>query len=114
MRLVSYRHPRHGDVPIAGVTQGDRSLNAARLLGETGPLDMLGLLDREPAPIAALPAAAEEFAARYRGAVVVPEEVAVAASEVELLAPLPRPRSLRDFYAFEQHVATAHRKRGRE
>lgn len=34
--------------------------------------------------------------------------------EVKLLAPLPRPASLRDFYAFEQHVATAARNRGRD
>jgi fumarylacetoacetate (FAA) hydrolase len=33
-------------------------------------------------------------------------------SEARLLAPLPRPRSLRDFYAFEQHVATVRRHRG--
>lgn len=33
-------------------------------------------------------------------------------SAVRLLAPLPWPRSLRDFYAFEQHVATARRNRG--
>jgi len=34
-------------------------------------------------------------------------------AEVKFLAPLPRPRSLRDFYAFEQHVATARRQHGR-
>jgi fumarylacetoacetate (FAA) hydrolase len=34
--------------------------------------------------------------------------------EVRLVAPLPRPNSLRDFYAFEQHVATANRNRGRD
>jgi len=34
-------------------------------------------------------------------------------SEVKLLAPLPRPRSVRDFYAFEQHIATAYERRGR-
>ena len=32
--------------------------------------------------------------------------------EVELLAPLPRPVSVRDFYAFEEHVKTARGKRG--
>lgn len=32
--------------------------------------------------------------------------------ETRLMAPLPRPRSLRDFYAFEQHVATARGQRG--
>jgi fumarylacetoacetate (FAA) hydrolase len=40
-------------------------------------------------------------------------EMALPREEVKLLAPLPRPTSLRDFYAFEQHVATAARNRGR-
>ncbi len=35
-------------------------------------------------------------------------------SDIRLLAPLPNPRSLRDFYAFEQHVKTAREKRGLE
>jgi 2-keto-4-pentenoate hydratase/2-oxohepta-3-ene-1,7-dioic acid hydratase in catechol pathway len=34
------------------------------------------------------------------------------AGEVRLLAPLPNPTSLRDFYAFEQHVKTGFAKRG--
>jgi fumarylacetoacetate (FAA) hydrolase len=114
MRLVTYRHLRHGGSPVAGVLQGDRVLNAARLLGEDGPLDMLGLLDRGPAALAALAAAAEAFAARHRETASLPAEVVAAAWEAELLAPLPRPHSLRDFYAFEQHVATAYRSRGRE
>jgi 2-keto-4-pentenoate hydratase/2-oxohepta-3-ene-1,7-dioic acid hydratase in catechol pathway len=33
---------------------------------------------------------------------------------IQLKAPLPHPRSLRDFYAFEQHVKTARGKRGLE
>jgi fumarylacetoacetate (FAA) hydrolase len=33
---------------------------------------------------------------------------------VNLLPPLVRPMSLRDFYAFEQHVVTAHANRGKE
>jgi len=33
-------------------------------------------------------------------------------SEVVLLAPVPQPPTLRDFYAFEQHVKTARAKRG--
>jgi fumarylacetoacetate (FAA) hydrolase len=35
-----------------------------------------------------------------------------ALAEVELLAPLPEPPSVRDFYAFEGHVAAAWRRRG--
>lgn len=33
-------------------------------------------------------------------------------AEAKLMAPLPRPRSVRDFFAFEQHVATARKNRG--
>jgi fumarylacetoacetate (FAA) hydrolase len=40
-------------------------------------------------------------------------EMALPIDEVRLLAPLPRPPSLRDFYAFEQHVETSYRARGR-
>jgi len=35
-------------------------------------------------------------------------------SSVRLAAPLPRPPSIRDFYAFEQHVRTARQRRGLE
>lgn len=34
--------------------------------------------------------------------------------EIRLLAPLPNPKSFRDFYAFEQHVKTARENRGLE
>ena len=34
------------------------------------------------------------------------------AGEVELLAPVPRPPSVRDFFAFEQHIAAARARRG--
>jgi fumarylacetoacetate (FAA) hydrolase len=34
--------------------------------------------------------------------------------ELELLAPVPDPPSVRDFYAFERHVAAGWRRRGRE
>lgn len=40
-------------------------------------------------------------------------EMLLPRSEVKLLAPLPRPNSLRDFYAFEQHVESAYRQRNR-
>jgi fumarylacetoacetate (FAA) hydrolase len=34
------------------------------------------------------------------------------AADVELLAPVPRPPSVRDFFAFEQHITTARANRG--
>ncbi len=42
------------------------------------------------------------------------EPVAHRVTEVVLYPPLPRPMSLRDFYAFEAHVKTAYEIRGRE
>ncbi|MFL5758374.1 MAG: fumarylacetoacetate hydrolase family protein [Thermomicrobiales bacterium] len=114
MRLATYRHEKKSPSPSVGVVQGDRVLNAARLLGESDPLEMLALLDRGPEGMAALAEAATRFADTHRSAHIVPEEIAAASWEVELLAPVLRPRSLRDFYAFEEHVATAHQKRGRE
>ncbi|MFN2589159.1 MAG: fumarylacetoacetate hydrolase family protein [Actinomycetota bacterium] len=38
----------------------------------------------------------------------------VAVADIHLLAPIPRPPSVRDFYAFEQHVKTARQRRGLE
>ena len=114
MRLVTYTHDRYGSDARAGVVQGDRLLDAAALLAEQTRLDMLTLLDRGPDAIAALDEAVRRFAVEHRDALVVPQAIAVPAWEARLLAPLPRPRSLRDFYAFEQHVKTANAKRGRD
>ena len=94
MRFVTYRHPDsqhdrcgvlHGD-QIHGLPQGSSLLD---LLGDDG--DRLH--------------SAGETALRE------PSEV-VALSDVTLRAPLPRPPTIRDFYAFEQHVRTARQRRG--
>lgn len=42
----------------------------------------------------------------------VPEGPSFAVGQVELLAPVPQPPSVRDFFAFEQHIATARANRG--
>jgi fumarylacetoacetate (FAA) hydrolase len=88
-------------------------LNAAGLLGEDASLDMRALLDRGPDAMRHLQQAAARFALDHQSTLTVPEHLAVALWEVDLLAPVPQPSSVRDFYAFEQHVATAHAKRGR-
>lgn len=54
---------------------------------------------------------AEELLAGPEG---LPKGAVIAESEVVLLAPIPRPVSMRDGYAFRQHVATARRNRGLE
>ncbi|NJN15918.1 MAG: fumarylacetoacetate hydrolase family protein [Oscillochloris sp.] len=42
------------------------------------------------------------------------EAMVLPLDQVRILAPLPRPSSIRDFYAFEEHVANARRQRGLE
>jgi fumarylacetoacetate (FAA) hydrolase len=44
----------------------------------------------------------------------VEEGLAYPLDAIELLAPIPRPPSVRDFFAFEQHIATARANRGAE
>lgn len=43
-----------------------------------------------------------------------PQENLLPLEDARLHAPVPRPPTLRDFYAFEQHVRTANQNRGRE
>jgi 2-keto-4-pentenoate hydratase/2-oxohepta-3-ene-1,7-dioic acid hydratase in catechol pathway len=94
VRFVTYRHPAtdhdrcgvlHGDV-VHGMPQGTALLD---LLGDDGDrLQAMGEVAlREPSEVTRL-------------------------SEVHLRAPLPTPPTIRDFYAFEQHVRTAREGRG--
>jgi fumarylacetoacetate (FAA) hydrolase len=140
MRLISFR--QHGDQPQdarAGVLLpfGVVDLQAAAPLvfedAEDQRIDMLRLLDGDEGGLN-LDGAAEIVDAvleQVGGTVdVVRDEVdadvidlagsisiggqtlLLPRSEIKLLAPLPRPRSVRDFFAFEQHVATVRGHRG--
>lgn len=67
-------------------------------------VDMLALIRRQ-----------DELMPLARGLVAAPPQAAlIEASSVRLLAPIPRPVSMRDGYAFRQHVSTARRNRGLE
>ncbi|HEX6492699.1 MAG TPA: fumarylacetoacetate hydrolase family protein, partial [Candidatus Dormibacteraeota bacterium] len=96
MRVATYRHPgsEHDRV---GVVVGD-VLHA--LPGGSRLLDLLG-------------DDGERLASAGDAAVRDPHEV-VEVAAVRLLPPVPVPPSLRDFYAFEQHVRTARQRRGLE
>lgn len=140
MKLVTFR--RVGEAYGAGrvgvlLPYGVVDLQAAAPLAfedaADQPLDMLRLLDGSDEGLG-LDGAVQVVNAvldQLGGAVDVvrdeadPDEIDIAGEisiggealllprgETRLLAPLPRPRSLRDFYAFEQHVATARRHRG--
>jgi fumarylacetoacetate (FAA) hydrolase len=58
--------------------------------------------------------AAQTLQSYFTGGGKAREHANYALDEVELLAPVLKPPSIRDFYAFEQHVRTARARRGLE
>ncbi|OYD09194.1 fumarylacetoacetase [Paludifilum halophilum] len=85
-----------------------KGLSTPRVL----PTDMIGLLEADPSGEVLrtiVQAVSEEDP---RKMTVEGEPVSLPLEEAELFAPLPVPRSFRDFYAFEQHVKTARARRG--
>lgn len=96
MKLVTFLH---GEAEKIGAVVDGRILD----FGAQDPrlaVDMLTLIQRQ-----------DELMPRARAAAAAPRTV-LEAGEVTLLAPVPRPVSMRDGYAFRQHVATARRNRG--
>ena len=130
MKLVTYTH---GAIARPGllVTNGEGSVvldlirsiawvdgkkNAAtsdeRALAARFGDSVLGFIEHERD---VRPLAKEALAAHGRGelpAKLPAGGVIMAAADVTLLAPIPRPPSMRDGYAFRQHVETARRNRG--
>jgi fumarylacetoacetate (FAA) hydrolase len=99
MKLVTFNHL--GQERIGAVADDGRVLDFHQ--GDSRlAVDMLTLIRRqdELMPIA------RDLAARAPSGAFL--------ERVELLAPVPRPVSMRDGYAFRQHVATARRNRGLE
>jgi len=94
VRLARYRSARDRSVWV-GLVEGDVVTPVAAGEGRAGQDALLAFAMGRPA---------------------VPEAVGEpeALERVTLLAPVPEPPSIRDFYAFEAHVATARRSRGLE
>ncbi len=84
-----------------------------RLAKAIVPSTMLELLEGGTSAMAAA-REAREYAAARSTSVRGPEGEAVvyARDSVHLLAPLPNPTSLRDFIAFEEHIAATSKRRG--
>ncbi len=108
MRLVTYVEVDTPDaLPQAGVLTSDEHVTpAGPLLEEAGfapddaPVDVVDLLDRWDDVHPILRDADDGNVATR------------SLEEVRLLAPLPWPVTMRDFYAFEEHVARSWKRRG--
>ncbi len=109
MRLITFRHQQSQEIGalIDSDTKAIR-LQAAQQLrtGQPAPhLESLlaflqgGSAARETAQVAL------DFAVSQR-----PDGVALARTEIQLLSPVPRPESIREFMVFEQHITNCLRK----
>jgi fumarylacetoacetate (FAA) hydrolase len=94
VRLARYRSDRDGAIWVGLVTE-ELVTPVADGTGRAGQGRLIGIAAGRPT----VPSAVGE-----------PEPL----DRVRLLAPVPEPPSIRDFYAFEAHVATARRSRGLE
>ena len=134
MKLVTYTH---GAIARPGllVTSGDSLVEATvldlvraiayvdgqasgakdeRLVAEKYGDSVLGFVEKARD---ARPLATEALALFERGELPAKTDagaISLPAKDVTLLAPIPRPPSMRDGYAFRQHVETARRNRGLE
>jgi 2-keto-4-pentenoate hydratase/2-oxohepta-3-ene-1,7-dioic acid hydratase in catechol pathway len=131
MKLVSFRiHTPVGGFVRVGALHGDAivDLNMAqvrlltdrqeaqpyRLANVLVPSSMLALLEGGSTAMAAAREAFGHAVKAQDAALHGPdgETIVYRRHEVSLLAPLPNPSSLRDFIAFEAHVAATSKKRG--
>lgn len=106
MKLISFRLPG-SPIIRAGWLEGEWAFSAADAADSLqiplpAPLSLLDLT-RHPELVESLRGALKEGR---------PTGVAYHLNEIELLAPIPQPRTLRDFYSFEAHVKTARANRG--
>lgn len=100
MKFVTFRLP--SQEMRAGWVQGDKVIDMNLASNGTLPSSMLAFLEK-----------ADEYVEIVRN-IQNPENGVYPLEDVELLAAIPNPSSIRDFYAFEQHVKTARGRRGLE
>lgn len=101
MKLITFRHL--GQSKIGAVVSDNQGIDFSKL-DEPISLTMLELIENHP-----------HYLPRLKKALASPPPSTLFdLSDVEILSPLPNPISMRDAYAFRQHVATARKNRGLE
>jgi fumarylacetoacetate (FAA) hydrolase len=80
---------------------------AATVVGGSLPTSVLAIIQSADSAMPVLRKILEAFSGKK-----LPPEAILEESKTKLLSPIPRPTSMRDGYAFRQHVETARRNRG--
>ena len=127
MKLLTFAHPEDPPVPHLGLLAENEiviDLEAAHdwaiatqgLPVEPLPQSMFDLIQSGPQPLADITNLTITMEIGEPEQLIGPDNqsVGLKLKDVVLYPPLPRPMSLRDFYAFEAHVATAHANRGKK
>ena len=125
MKLVTYRpqSAQNATEPRAGVILDDGILDIARLTAWAGkkgvaashveaPSTMLGILRQGDAAMQGIRQALELATQADPAELRAVAGLTFAQTDVQLLTPVPDPPTIRDFYAFEQHVKAARARRG--
>lgn len=102
MKYISFI--KYNGEQCAGWLDGDHAVDMHEASGGKLPKNMLTFIEQH-----------ESFADTVHETVLAQSiHGRYSLNDVQLLSPLPRPISVRDFYAFEEHVKTARAKRGLE
>jgi fumarylacetoacetate (FAA) hydrolase len=88
----------------AGWLDGDHAVDMHEASGGKLPKDMLTFIEQHESLVGIVQETVQSQTTHGRYSV----------NDIQVLSPLPRPVSVRDFYAFEEHVKTARAKRGLE
>ncbi len=101
MKLISFRHK--SETRIGALISSNQGVDFSKL-PESIPLTMLELIQQQ-----------EQYLPHLKKALLSPPELSIFnLSDVQILSPITNPISVRDAYAFRQHVATARKNRGLE
>ncbi|MCA1056052.1 fumarylacetoacetate hydrolase family protein [Rossellomorea aquimaris] len=100
MKFVSFHNSNE---VRAGLLQDDLVIDLYEVTHGSLPKDLLSLIEMGDEARSEL-ASLRQFTVGERGVHLL--------HDVTLRAPIPRPVSIRDFYAFEEHVKTARKRRG--
>lgn len=100
MKFITFRLP--SQEMRAGWLDGDKVIDMHMASHGALPSTMISFLEKS-----------DEYM-KIISKIGTPERGIYHITDVELCAPLPNPGSIRDFYAFEQHVKTARGRRGLE